>query len=231
MNENSPLDNMAWSSLTNNHQHLGTIGKKAALYNPQVSMIATVKEETHEAFAELAELATPGVPVALVGNNSPDNHPDWMVIRNAEVHQMTRDTPLESTEMDFVTLTATDVPQMLELVELTKPGPFSPRTIEMGRYIGLKADGQLVAMGGERMKPVGYVELSAICTHPDFRGKGIAKAITGELTNSILERGLLPFLHVWVENKPAMKLYEKLGYEHRRNVPGAAMIKKKPPTN
>lgn len=227
----SPLDQIAWSSLTNNHKHLGIIGEKAALYNPQVSMIATVKEETPEAYTELSQLALPGIPVALVGYDAPKNHPDWNVIRNAEVRQMTRTTPIEYTPMDFVNLTEVDVPQMLELVNLTQPGPFSPRTIEMGRYIGIKVDGKLVAMGGERMRPVGFVEISAVCVHPDYRGKGMAKSITGELTNEILGRGLVPFLHVGVGNIPAVELYEKLGYEYRRNVPGAAMIKKRLPNN
>jgi predicted GNAT family acetyltransferase len=86
-------------------------------------------------------------------------------------------------------------------------------------------DGKLIAMGGERMKPEGYTEVSGICTHPDHRGKGYAKAITGYLTNAILDRGEVPFLHVFVLNTPAIKLYEKLGYKIRRTVPGAAMVK------
>lgn len=228
MKDESPLDNVAWSSLTNNHKHLGVIGEKAAMYNSHTSMIAAVKEESSEAYSELAGLATPGVPVALVGFTAPKDHPDWMVIRDAEVQQMTCSSPIEYVGMDFVTLTKEDVPQMVELVELTKPGPFSPGTIDMGKYIGLKVDGKLVAMGGERMNPVGHVEISAICTHPDYRGKGIAKAISGELTNGILERGLVPFLHVGVGNDVAIKLYEKLGYVYRRNVPGTAMIRKPP---
>ena len=224
MTKDYPLDNVAWHSLSNSHQHLGIMGEKAALYNPQISMIAAVKEETPEAFTELAKLTPPGVPVALVGYPAPD-HPDWTLIRNAEVRQMVTETPIEYKAMDYVTLTEADVPQMGELIKITQPGPFSPGTIKMGRYIGIKIDGNLVAMGGERMNPEGFVEISAICTHPEHRGKGMAKAITGELTNSILERGLTPFLHVGINNT-AYTLYEKLGYVYRRNVPGAAMIKK-----
>lgn len=228
MFDGHPLDNPAWSSLGTCHRHLGAVGERAALYDPRVSMIGTVAEETDEAFAELAGLARPGVPVALVGFRAPEDHPDWAVIREAEVRQMTRREPVDYTAVELVPLGETDVPQMLELVELTRPGPFSPGTIEMGRYVGHWIDGMLVAMGGERMRPSGYVELSAICVHPEFRGRGIAKAITGELTNNVLERGLLPFLHVGVGNTGALKLYEGLGYEYRRNVPGAAMIRKPP---
>jgi len=136
------------------------------------------------------------------------------------------ETPIEYRETEFKELTPDDVPQMMELVQLTEPGPFSPRTIEMGVYIGIKIDGRLVAMGGERMKPEEHTEISGICTHPDHRRKGYAKAITGALTNSILDRGETPFLHVSVENVPAINLYERLGYQKRRTVPGAAIMRR-----
>jgi predicted GNAT family acetyltransferase len=96
----------------------------------------------------------------------------------------------------------------------------------MGDYIGIKVDGRLVAMGGERMKPEGFTEVSGVCTHPGHRGKGYAKAITGYLTNAILERGETPFLHVFVQNAPAINLYEKLGYRARKTIPVCGMAKK-----
>jgi predicted GNAT family acetyltransferase len=226
MSKEHPLDNVAWNSLTSTHRHLGIIGKKAAKYHPTVSMIAGILENTEEAYSELANIVELGVPVAFVGNDPPDDHPAWMVMRRAEVYQMVIDSPIEYEDMTFVRLTPEDVPEMMKLVELTQPGPFSPGTIEMGNYIGIKEDEKLIAMGGERMKPEGYTEVSGICTHPDHRGKGYAKAITGALTNAILERGEKPFLHVFNHNTPAIKLYEKLGYKIRRTVPGAAMMKK-----
>lgn len=226
MSKEHPLDNVAWNSLTSTHRHLGIIGKKAAKYHPNVSMIAGIVENTEEAYSELAEIVEPGVPVAFVGNDPPDDHPSWMVMRRAEVYQMVIEAPIEYEEMKFVSLTPEDVPEMMKLVELTQPGPFSSGTIEMGNYIGIKEDGELIAMGGERMKPEGYTEVSGICTHPDHRGKGYAKAITGALTNAIFERGETPFLHVFNQNTPAIKLYEKLGYKTRRTVKGAAMVKK-----
>jgi predicted GNAT family acetyltransferase len=189
-------------------------------------MIAGVAEDIDEAYTELAGIAEPGMPVAILGNNPPDDHPDWMAMQRMEGFQMTCDTPIEYEEMEFEILTPVDVPQMMELVELTKPGPFSPRTIEMGEYIGVKVDGKLVAMGGERMKPEGHIEISAICTHPEHRGKGYAKAITGALTNMVLERGETPFLYVIANNTPAIKLYEKLGYKTRRTIRAAGMMRK-----
>jgi predicted GNAT family acetyltransferase len=226
MSKEHPLDNVAWNSLISRHRHLGVIGKNAAKYHAQVSMVAGIGENTEEAYSELAEIVEPGVPVAFVGNDPPDDHPVWMVMRRAEVYQMVIEAPIEYEEMEFVSLTPEDVPEMMKLVEMTNPGPFSPGTIEMGDYIGIRVDGKLVAMGGERMKPEGYTEVSGVCTHPDHRGRGYAKAITGALTNAIFERGEKPFLHVFVLNTPAIKLYEKLGYKTRRTVPGAAMMKK-----
>jgi predicted GNAT family acetyltransferase len=96
----------------------------------------------------------------------------------------------------------------------------------MGTYIGVKVDGRLVAMGGERMKPEGYTEVSGICTHPEHRGKGYAKAITGALTNMVLEQGETPFLNVFANNTPAIKLYEKLGYKTRRTIKAAGIMRK-----
>ncbi len=221
-----PLDNVAWNSLISRHRYLGVIGEKSALYDSQVSMIAGVAENTVEAFSELARMADPGKPVAIIGDEAPVDHPDLVVMQSGEGFQMTCDTPIEYEEREIKTLTSDDVPQMMELVELTKPGPFAPRTIEMGEYIGIKVDGNLVAMGGERLKPEGYTEISAVCTHPEHRGKGYAKALMGTLTKVILERGETPFLHVAANNTPAIKLYEKLGYETRKTVRVAGMMRK-----
>ncbi len=226
MRKEHPLDNVAWNSLTSRHKHLGVIGEKAAKYRSHVSMIAGIAENSTEAFTELAEISEPGIPVALIGNDPPEGHPDWMVRRAGEAYQMVIEIPIKYEEKEIVSLTPEDVPEMMKLVELTQPGPFSPGTIEMGDYIGIKVDGKLVAMGGERMKPEGYTEVSGICTHPDHRGKGYAKAITGYLTNAIIERGEVPFLHAFTSNTPAIKLYEKLGYKKRRTIKGSGIMRK-----
>jgi predicted GNAT family acetyltransferase len=107
---------------------------------------------------------------------------------------------------------------MLALVELTRPGPFLPRTIELGRYLGAFVDAQLVAMAGERMRLTGFTEVSAVCTHPDYLGRGYARRLIAELTNAILDGGELPFLHFAHENVRAKALYERLGFEFRADV-------------
>lgn len=115
----------------------------------------------------------------------------------------------------FETLSVDDVPQMLELMELTDATKFEPRMIETGKYIGFKVDGRLGAMGGERFHVDGFVEVAAVGTHPDFRRRGLGRGITGTLANGILERGGIPFLHCWAENESAYGLYKNMGFETR----------------
>jgi len=222
---NHILDNPAWNSLNTNHKQLGKIGEKAALYNPQISVIGAVKENSLDAYAELGALTTPGVPVAVIGFQIPSDLNGWKTLQAAETYQMVCNEPIEYTTVDYVELTKKDVPEMMKLVEITKPGPFSPGTIEMGHYLGIRNDGELIAMGGERMKPKDYVEISGICTHPEHRGKGYGTAISGILTNRILEQGDTPFLHVFKQNAPAVRLYEKIGYVTRKVVQVSALMK------
>jgi len=117
----------------------------------------------------------------------------------------------------LVELGETDVAEMLALTELTQPGPFGPRTIDLGRYIGVRADGRLAAMAGERLRPEGHTEISAVCTHPDFTGRGYAKALMLLLMADAARAGRRPMLHVKTENG-AKVLYERLGFSVRRAV-------------
>ena len=115
-------------------------------------------------------------------------------------------------------LSASAVADMLALVELTRPGPFGPRTIEMGRYLGFRVGGRLAAMGGERLRPVGYTEVSGICTAPEHRGRGLAEALVRALASAIQARGEVPFLHVHVgspSEATASALYRRLGFRER----------------
>jgi len=117
----------------------------------------------------------------------------------------------------LVELGAADVPELLALTELTQPGPFGPRTIELGRYVGVRADGRLAAMAGERLRPEGHTEISAVCTHPDFTGRGHAKALMLLLMADAARAGRRPMLHVKTENG-AKHLYAKLGFRVRRAI-------------
>ncbi|HVK42142.1 MAG TPA: GNAT family N-acetyltransferase, partial [Phenylobacterium sp.] len=111
-----------------------------------------------------------------------------------------------------------DAPQMLALATLTAPGPFFARTHQLGRFVGVKAGGQLVAMAGERMRPPGHTEVSGVCTHPDHRGRGYAAGLMLEVAARIRARGEIPFLHSYAHNTGAIALYQALGFDFRREL-------------
>jgi ribosomal protein S18 acetylase RimI-like enzyme len=118
----------------------------------------------------------------------------------------------------IVTLGLDDVPDMLDLVARTEPGPFAPKTIELGTYLGVRVDGALVAMAGERMRPPGFTEVSAVCTDPAFRGQGLAAYLVDAVTDLIQARRERPILHAAGHNVGAIRLYEHLGFGHTRAV-------------
>jgi predicted GNAT family acetyltransferase len=119
---------------------------------------------------------------------------------------------------EAVALGLADVPEMLELTGRTKPGPFVPRTVELGGYLGIRRAGRLVAMAGERMRPPGFAEISAVCTDEAWRGHGYAARLTRAVAAGIAARGETPFLHAAADNDNAIRLYKSLGFVHRRDV-------------
>jgi ribosomal protein S18 acetylase RimI-like enzyme len=124
---------------------------------------------------------------------------------------------------EAVRLGPTDVPEMLDLVARTRPGPFGPRTITLGRYLGIRRGGALVAMAGERMHPPGWGEISAVCTDPAHRGQGLAGRLVRAVGAVVRERGDVPFLHAAASNVTGIRLYERLGFTHRREILFAAL--------
>jgi len=213
----NPLDNPVWQALTGPHAGLATQHGLIRRYPPEIAPFAGMAEPSTAAVAGLpATIPAEGI-VAIVGVAPIPIPQGTEPALAAEVLQMaaTAFVPYPR-QVDFVPLTAADVPAMLALVELTHPGPFGPRTIEMGRYIGVKSDGALVAMAGERMRLDGFTEVSAVCVHPDYRGKGYAKALVSAIATGIVAAGSVPFLHVYPDNQPAIATYEALGFRPRR---------------
>jgi len=151
--------------------------------------------------------------------------PGTTVASRAVVVQMIAQdlTPADPAPFDIVALTEADAPQMLALATLTEPGPFFARTHELGDFIGVKAEGRLIAMAGERMKPTGFTELSGVCTHPDHRGRGYAGALSRVVVARILARRETPFLHAFASNTGAIGLYESLGFALRRELAMTAL--------
>jgi predicted GNAT family acetyltransferase len=126
-------------------------------------------------------------------------------------------------DMEIVDLSVEDIPEVLELVKITQPGPFAERTVELGRYIGIRSDNRLVAMAGERFRMNGHSERAR--TLPEYRGNGYARELSSVLVNAILDQGDVPYLHVSPNNTVAISLYEKLGFKKRRDVPGWVMMR------
>jgi ribosomal protein S18 acetylase RimI-like enzyme len=212
------LDNPIWFALTTEHLLLARAHGLARRYPPEVSQLAALLHPTNDAFVDLQRLVSPGEHVALFTADLIDVPGDWQVDRSRWIDQMVCEASLVPPPVAPLKLETTDVPEMLELAAVTEPGPFLPQTIQMGSYFGIRAsDGRLVAMAGERLQSTTFVEISAVCTHPEFRGRGHARALVTFLAARILAAGKTPFLHVKSENG-AKEVYQKIGFRLRAEI-------------
>jgi ribosomal protein S18 acetylase RimI-like enzyme len=216
-----PLDNAVWWSLLSEHRHLAEMHGRAARYRAVVSPFAAVESFDENSWNDLRALVGPSSACVLFGAEIPTALPaGWSLQARGTGRQMHLD-PHEIEERDPIemrSLMTDDVPQMLELVRITQPGPFLPSTIAMGSYFGHFRNGHLVAMAGERLRLDGFAEVSAVCTHPDFQRQGLASALTNRVARGIVEKGRQPFLHVAESNERARRIYEGLGFRQRRLV-------------
>ncbi|MFC8175291.1 GNAT family N-acetyltransferase [Streptomyces sp. NPDC057250] len=214
------LDDPVGESLRGRHAELGRRHGRAATYLPEVATFSAMPADPDAAdWADLARLlgrdafadmfSCPAVPP-----------PDWEPVFVLEGRQMLWSGGGASGADDagVVELGAADVPGMLDLIARTRPGPFWPRTRELGTYLGIRDGGRLVAMAGERLRPPGWTEISAVCTDPEARGRGHAARLVGALADRALARGERPFLHVAEKNTAAIALYERLGFTTRKHV-------------
>ncbi|MEV6612420.1 GNAT family N-acetyltransferase [Streptomyces sp. NPDC051051] len=209
------LDNAAWAALTGPHAHLAERVGRAARYPRDVSPFTALEDPADpRAWDDLAALVGPGTvtPVTAV-RTVPGG---WETEDSGEGVQMV-DTALHAEPApEAVRLGAADVPEILGLIALTRPGPFLPRTVELGTYLGIRDRGRLIALAGERLRPPGWTEISAVCTHPDHRGRGLATRLVRAVAAGIRERGDTPFLHAAASNTDAIRLYESIGFTLRR---------------
>ena len=214
------LDRPVWAALSTRHLSLSVGGALARKYAADVNLFASACDDTPEALGALADLVQPGARVFLL------QVPDILVptglvaVKAAKGVQMiaTRRVQSAGAVEDIAALTDADAAEMLELATLTEPGPFLTRTHTMGAFRGIRIDGRLAAMAGERFRFPGHTEVSGVCTHPDFRGRGLARRLSTAVAAGIESRGERPFLHAWKMNRPAIALYESLGFEIRAEV-------------
>jgi predicted GNAT family acetyltransferase len=216
----SALNRPVWSALTTGDRRFAEGGSLALRFPPDIAPFAATAEDSPEAFAALGALISRDGRVALVSLDKLKPHPGLEVVREAPIVQMVAlaATPVSSQGFKPLVLGAADVPEMLDLAERTKPGPFGPRTHELGQYIGIRVDGPLAAMAGERMRLNGCVEISAVCVSPEHRGRGYAALLVAWLVHKLREEGATPFLHVFTDNVPAIALYERLGFTTRKTL-------------
>ncbi|MEU8379635.1 GNAT family N-acetyltransferase [Streptosporangium sp. NPDC048865] len=217
-NRPHPPDDSVRSALTGPHARFARRRGDALSYPPDMSPFTALPDSPGDAdWADVAALAGPGGGVALTGlaAGPPDG---WEVVTRDTVFQLVGDGIAAAPDAEAVRLTRVDVPDMLALAARTRPGPFLPRTIEMGVYLGIRHEGRLVAMAGERLRPPGWTEISGVCTDPDRRGRGLGTRLVLAVAAGIRERGETPFLHVVASNTAALRLYESLGFRLHRTM-------------
>jgi ribosomal protein S18 acetylase RimI-like enzyme len=212
-----PLDNPVWQALIGPHADLA-IGRGLARHYPRdIAPFSAIADATAAAYADLAVDLPAGLEVRLFRAADEPTPVGWETVSARPIIQMIADkivTPSGAAHDDPATLGEDDMQHILNLAEAAKPGPFGPRIHLLGGYIGFRDGGRLVAMGGERFRLPGFVELSGISVHPDAGGRGLGSAITLTLARLALARGETPFLHVFPAN-PAAALYRRLGFRER----------------
>jgi len=207
-----PLDDPVRASLLGPHAHLAQVHGQAVRYHPEVAPFLAEPRSTAE-WDDVAALIGGGR--AVIPTFSPLDPPGLEVGMVLPGVQMIGDAVAGRVDPGVVRLGPDDVAAMRELVSRTRPGPFGPRTIAMGTYLGVVEDGVLVAMAGERLHPPGYTEISAVCTDPSHRGRGLASRLVLAVAAEIQQRGEVPFLHAAGDNTSAIRLYERLGFALR----------------
>lgn len=210
------LKRVVWSALATRQDAFAQGNTRARRFDPLVSPFAAARDNSEEALAALEQLILPGEDQAFLLQAEEIRLPANLIAEKTALGVlMIEKTPAaaSSGNTDIGPLTRADVPEMVALAELTKPGPFTDRTPELGTFFGVRYDGRLAAMGGTRLNLTGYREISGLCTHPDFQGRGLASALTLHVASKIRAEGDTPFLHAYADNHGAIALYRKLGFE------------------
>jgi predicted GNAT family acetyltransferase len=214
------LDHPVWATLSIYHAALAEGGNLARRFARDVNVFAASRDDGPAALAALAGLVRPGESVFLVQAGRTAVPAGLVAVRQTKGVQMLAPagTPFAAPDEDAIPLGDADAAEMLSLAKLTEPGPFLRRTHAMGSFLGIRVGGRLAAMAGERMRFPGYTEVSGVCTHPEFRGRGFARRLSAAVAHRIQARGDQAFLHAWKTNGAAISLYESMGFVLRTEV-------------
>jgi predicted GNAT family acetyltransferase len=211
------LDRPIWSALETRQAHFAR-GALVRRFPAEVSPFVAARDSSSEAVAGIVALISEGEDVSLV-EVAPPNAPAGITEARLPIFQMVWKRISSGTgDFDIRPLGEADAAEMLALATLTRPGPFRTRTHTMGRFVGVRENGELIAMAGERLHVTGFHEISAVCTHPDWRGRGLGAAMMSVVGKRIVDEGDIPFLHTYASNTTAVGLYRKLGFEVRAEV-------------
>jgi predicted GNAT family acetyltransferase len=214
-----PLDRPAWNTLQGAWRPLAQEAGEALRLEPDYGPFAGTPGLTAASLRDLAGFDIGDHGLDLIEPVAVEAPLGLAVTQQANLVQMTAEAIASGgREFEAARLDEADGAQMLALAQLTRPGPFAARTHRLGGFIGVRSEGRLVAMAGERMRPEGFCEVSGVCTHPDHRGCGYAGALMRLVARRILDRGETPFLHCFQTNTGAIALYEMLGFRLRRTV-------------
>jgi ribosomal protein S18 acetylase RimI-like enzyme len=223
--DEATLDNPAYAALCGPHARFAEVCGRARRYPADVApFLGLPSDPSPQDWRDGSTLIAPGA-YAAVRYSGPDVPETLKVLDTFDLVQMVGDRVTGGECPEAIALGADDVPEMLELVARTEPGPFLDRTVEMGDYLGIRTDGELVAMAGERFRLDGWTEISAVCTHPDHRGRGLASLLMGALVAGIQARSQGVFLHALTTNVGAIRLYEQLGFRVRQTATIAVVMR------
>ncbi|CAB3731516.1 GNAT family N-acetyltransferase [Paraburkholderia rhynchosiae] len=220
------LANPVWIALNETPPAVVERGEGGARYRPEFAPFGAAQNYSAQSVSQVAAMLRPGQRLSFFTAGKLDLPPGFDVVREAVVNQMVAANSFTvSSDERIVRLGIDDAPDMLRLAELTEPGPFNARTNELGHFFGIREGGQLVAMAGERMTAGKYVEISAVCTHPEWRGRGLGRLLMEHLSATIQERNKVPFLHVFTNNFSAVRLYRELGFRIARTLQLTAIVR------
>ncbi|AZO20763.1 GNAT family N-acetyltransferase [Mesorhizobium sp. M1E.F.Ca.ET.045.02.1.1] len=210
------LDRPIWSALATRHHVFAEGDTLARRYRPSIVPFAATAADDAQSLRALGKLLPPLESAILVQTDEITLPAEIAAVSTASLVQMIAEQPVQAVSDERVQrLTRDDAAEMLALASLTRPGPFTLEALSLGEFWGVKIDGRLAAMAGERMKQPGYTELSGVCSHPDFRGGGLARLLSLFVANRIMARREVPYLHAYASNVAAVGLYQSIGFRLR----------------